>query len=116
MWKTLRRLHLQKIYNLLALHTRLYIGCQNDFTGGREKGPTGNRWGRAAGTAADGSAQRRLRPESNAQDSRWEMTRATFTPEAPAWARPRVTPAPSPMAKKLGRAVSSSPERARREE
>ena len=28
-------------------------------------------------------------------------------PEAPAWARPRVTPAPSPTAKKPGRAVSS---------
>ena len=48
--------------------------------------------------------------------SRSEMTCATFTPEAPAWARPRVTPAPSPMAKKLGMAVSSSGERARREE
>ena len=31
--------------------------------------------------------------------SRPAITRATFTPEAPAWARPRVTPAPSPMAK-----------------
>ena len=51
-----------------------------------------------------------------AQPSRREITRATFTPEAPAWARPRVTPAPSPMAKKLGMAVSSSPERASREE
>ena len=48
--------------------------------------------------------------------SRSEMTCATFTPEAPAWARPRVTPAPSPMAKKLGMAVSSSGERARRDE
>ncbi len=35
-------------------------------------------------------------------------TRAAFTPEAPACARPRVTPAPSPQAKKPGRAVSSS--------
>src|SRR5699024_12593288 len=34
-------------------------------------------------------------------------TRAALTPEAPAWARPRVTPAPSPTAKKPGRAVSS---------
>ncbi len=40
--------------------------------------------------------------------SRWATTRAAFTPEAPAWARPRVTPAPSPTAKKPGRAVSSS--------
>ena len=36
--------------------------------------------------------------------------RAAWTPEAPAWARPRVTPAPSPAAKKPGRAVSSSDE------
>ena len=37
--------------------------------------------------------------------SRSEITWATFTPDAPAWARPRVTPAPSPTAKKPGRAV-----------
>ena len=41
---------------------------------------------------------------------RWAITRAAFTPEAPAWARPRVTPAPSPTAKKPGNAVSSSRE------
>ena len=40
--------------------------------------------------------------------SRAQMARAVWTPEAPAWARPRVTPAPSPAAKKPGRAVSSS--------
>lgn len=38
----------------------------------------------------------------------WAITRAAFTPDAPAWARPRVTPAPSPTAKKPGKAVSSS--------
>jgi len=38
-----------------------------------------------------------------------QIARAAWTPEAPAWARPLVTPAPSPAAKKLGRAVSSSP-------
>ena len=37
-------------------------------------------------------------------------TRAAFTPDAPAWAKPLVTPAPSPTAKKPGRAVSSSPD------
>ena len=42
------------------------------------------------------------------QSSRLRMARAAWTPEAPAWARPRVTPAPSPAAKKLGMAVSSS--------
>ena len=47
---------------------------------------------------------------------RWEMTWATFTPEAPAWARPRVMPAPSPMANMPGSLVSSSGERVRREE
>ena len=47
---------------------------------------------------------------------RWEMTWATFTPEAPAWARPRVMPAPSPMANMPGSLVSSSWERVRREE
>ena len=36
--------------------------------------------------------------------------RAARTPEAPAWASPRVIPAPSPAAKKLGRAVSRSGE------
>ena len=40
--------------------------------------------------------------------SRAATTLAALTPEAPAWARPRVTPAPSPTAKKPGRAVSSS--------
>ena len=39
-----------------------------------------------------------------------------LTPDAPAWARPRVTPAPSPTAKKPGRAVSSSLDRASRAE
>ena len=48
--------------------------------------------------------------------SRSEITWATFTPDAPAWARPRVTPAPSPTAKKPGRAVSSSLDRASRAE
>ena len=47
---------------------------------------------------------------------RREMTWATFTPEAPAWARPRVMPAPSPMANMPGSLVSSSGERVRREE
>ena len=42
------------------------------------------------------------------QSKRLRMARAAWTPEAPAWARPRVTPAPSPAAKKLGIAVSSS--------
>ena len=42
------------------------------------------------------------------QEMRFATARAACTPEAPAWARPRVTPAPSPAAKKLGRAVSSS--------
>ena len=40
---------------------------------------------------------------------------AAWTPEAP-WARPRVTPAPSPAAKKPGMEVSSSPDSSRREE
>ena len=44
----------------------------------------------------------------NYESSRFRMARAACTPEAPAWARPRVTPAPSPAAKKLGMAVSSS--------
>ena len=48
--------------------------------------------------------------------SRLRITWATLTPEAPAWARPRVMPAPSPAAKKPGRAVSSSLDRASRAE
>ena len=36
------------------------------------------------------------------------MALAARTPEAPAWAKPRVMPAPSPAAKKLGRVVSRS--------
>ena len=48
--------------------------------------------------------------------SRSRITWAAFTPEAPAWARPRVMPAPSPTAKKPGREVSSSPDRASRAE
>lgn len=48
--------------------------------------------------------------------SRRSMTWAALTPEAPAWASPRVTPAPSPMAKKLGKQVSSSLDSSSREE
>ena len=50
------------------------------------------------------------RPHIGSRWTRAAMARAARTPEAPAWARPRVIPAPSPAAKKLGRAVSRSGE------
>ena len=74
---------------------KLHRGCQNNFMSGRPG------WfgkvsfaGAACGLPWD--------------QTRLQTARAAWTPEAPAWARPRVTPAPSPAAKKLGMAVSSS--------
>ena len=71
--------------------------------------------GRCAPRAASELPTRRVRtspppPHTGAWLTRAATARAARTPEAPAWASPRVIPAPSPAAKKLGRAVSRSGE------
>ena len=86
--------------------------------------PFMQRWGRRTDSSACGL--RMTREQSRGTGAAWpagapyfrrlEMTWATFTPDAPAWARPRVMPAPSPMANMPGSLVSSSGERVRREE
>ena len=57
-----------------------------------------------------GTHQSPAPPHAGAWLTRAATARAARTPEAPAWASPRVIPAPSPAAKKLGRAVSRSGE------
>ena len=91
----------------------LRLGMQNAAKrmagGGKLHGRTADPLSRDAGTPPRLRARRRDSPRcGGAQARRFRMARAAWTPEAPAWARPRVTPAPSPAAKKPGMAVSSS--------
>ena len=81
------------------------VGEKDGFFGLRPQNDAGAGGGTGAAWPAGAPYFRRL-----------EMTWATFTPDAPAWARPRVMPAPSPMANMPGSLVSSSGERVRREE
>ena len=62
------------------------------------------------GAGPEGYAPAPPPPHTGAWLTRAATARAARTPEAPAWASPRVIPAPSPAAKKLGRAVSRSGE------
>ena len=66
--------------------------------------------GRLRSCPPEGYAPPPAPPHTEVWLTRAATARAARTPEAPAWASPRVIPAPSPAAKKLGRAVSRSGE------
>ena len=66
--------------------------------------------GRLRSCPPEGYAPPPAPPHTGVWLTRAATARAARTPEAPAWASPRVIPAPSPAAKKLGRAVSRSGE------
>ncbi len=95
---------------------------------GRSPGPLSPHFSGEMGTPAGQAGQRGAAPQGRSKGqgpkgthrppplhtgawlTRAATARAARTPEAPAWASPRVIPAPSPAAKKLGRAVSRSGE------